>query len=173
MSHLDSEDPTPVSKPHLHPDYRECWWTEPQDIYDAFVSVGGTGHYADGGSQPSQKRHKTAHFPAVSHTPDPPPMAQCKGYGRKIIEICTLTMRLTTRARNRGWHGLDPITLETGFDLLTESGRQKAFRHLVNVDPDVIVGEWMCDPFSQMQNINRCKSRILALKLRVLSLIHI
>ena len=75
-------------------------------------------------------------------------------------------MRLTTRARNRGWHGLDPITLETGFDLLTESGGQKAFRHLVNVDPDVIVGEWMCDPFSQMQNINRCKSRLLAHKLR-------
>ena len=61
---------------------------------------------------------------------------------------------------------MDPITLETGFDLLTESGGQKAFKHLVTVDPDVIVGERMCDPFSQMQNINKYKSRLLFQKLR-------
>ena len=27
MFHFDYEDPTPVSKHHLHPDYRQCWWT--------------------------------------------------------------------------------------------------------------------------------------------------
>ncbi len=81
---------------------------------------------------------------------------------RTIIEICTKTMKITERAQLRGWKTYAPITIETGFDLLTTSGRQKAMTMLRKLKPDVIIAEWMCDPWSQMQNINISKGGLTA-----------
>ena len=63
------------------------------------------------------------------------------------------------------WQALTPISIEQGFDLLTESGRQKAEQYLRKEKPDLIVAEWMCDPFSSMQNINVAKGGLTAEKI--------
>jgi hypothetical protein len=43
---------------------------------------------------------------------------------RTMVEICTKTMNLSIRANKRKcWKAFPPITIETGFDLLTKHGR--------------------------------------------------
>jgi len=80
---------------------------------------------------------------------------------RKLIEICTYTMNMSKAAQQSktgSWIALTPISIETGFDLLTTMGRLKAENYLRREKPDLIIGEWMCGPFSQFQNINMAKS---------------
>ena len=57
---------------------------------------------------------------------------------------------------------MTPISIEQGFDLLTDAGRSRAEQYLRKEKPDLIVAEWMCDPFSQMQNINLAKGGLTA-----------
>ena len=79
---------------------------------------------------------------------------------RKMIEICTYTMNMSKAAQQSktgSWIALTPISIETGFDLLTVMGRLKAENYLRREKPDLIIGEWMCGPFSQFQNINMAK----------------
>ena len=59
--------------------------------------------------------------------------------------------------RRKCWEALPPITIETGFDLLTVDGRDRAFKELKHLRPDLIVAEWMCDPWSNIQNLNIAK----------------
>ena len=47
-----------------------------------------------------------------------------------------------------------PVSIEHGYDLLTPIGRRKAEIYIKHEKPDLLVGEWMCGPFSSMQNIN-------------------
>jgi hypothetical protein len=62
------------------------------------------------------------------------------------------------QSKTGSWIALTPISIETGFDLLTTMGRLKAENYLRREKPDLIIGEWMCGPFSQFQNINMAKS---------------
>ena len=55
------------------------------------------------------------------------------------------------------WQAMTPISIEQGYDLLTDVGRSQAERYLRKEKLDLIVAEWMCDPFSQIQNINLAK----------------
>ena len=76
---------------------------------------------------------------------------------RKVMEICTWTMMISSLAVERDpehWKVCRPITIETGFNLLKKSGRKKADKHLEKEKPDLIVAEWMCSPFSSTQNMN-------------------
>ena len=80
---------------------------------------------------------------------------------RKIMEICTWTMMISTLALevpNGKWQVCTPVSIEHGYDLLTETGRRKAEKYVHHEKPDLIVGEWMCSPFSSLQHINLSKS---------------
>ena len=76
---------------------------------------------------------------------------------RKIMEIRTWTMMISTLALempNGKWQVCTPVSIEHGYDVLTESGRRKAEKYIHHEKPDLIVGEWMCSPFSSLQHIN-------------------
>ena len=60
------------------------------------------------------------------------------------------------------WQALTPLSIEQGYNLLTQEGRDRAEKVLRIEKPDLIVGEWMCDPFSQMQNSNIGKGGLTA-----------
>ncbi len=92
---------------------------------------------------------------------------------RSMVEVCTKTACLTKAAQERGWKTFSPITIETGFDLLTECGRQLAWRRLMQDKPDVIVFEFMCDPWSLIQNVNIAKSEDFAQRLRTERIRHL
>ena len=88
---------------------------------------------------------------------------------RKILEICTWTMLISTVALERSdkWQVCTPVSIEHGFDILTPEGRAKGWKHITTEKPDLIIGEWMCGPFSAMQQLNLFKGgelrdRILA-----------
>ena len=65
-------------------------------------------------------------------------------------------------SKTRQWKAMTPISVEQGFDLLTETGRNKAERHLREQKPDLIIAQWMCDPFSSRQNVNIARGGITA-----------
>ena len=50
------------------------------------------------------------------------------------------------------------MSIEHGFNILTPEGREKGWQHIQKEKPDLIIGEWMCGPFSAMQNINLTRS---------------
>ena len=50
-----------------------------------------------------------------------------------------------------GWDVLEPITLESGFDLLTQKGRAEAMAYLEKERPDVVVFAWPCTPWTRMR----------------------
>ena len=86
---------------------------------------------------------------------------------RKILEICTWTMMITTVALEKSgmWKACTPVSIEHGYDILTASGRKHAEDCIYSEEPDMIVGEWMCGPFSSMQNTNLGKSWLFFLAL--------
>ena len=95
-------------------------------------------------------------------------LLESKAKGRrncKMVEICTSTMQMTVTALKRGWKSCSPITIETGFDLLTENGRKKGFLYLQQHLPDVIIAEWPCDPFCSWVKVNAGKGPEIAQKL--------
>ena len=63
------------------------------------------------------------------------------------------------------WKALTPLSIEQGFDLLTQDGRDRAEKVRRTEKPDLIVGEWMCDPFSQVQNLNIGRGGLTAEKI--------
>ena len=106
-----------------------------------------------------------------NHTPTTPKATPFKSTGptvnkvRKMVEICSFTLMMTAAAlasTTIPWTAMTPISIEQGFDLLTETGRNKAEEYLRKEKPDLIVAEWMCDPFSQMQNVNLGKGGLTA-----------
>ena len=83
---------------------------------------------------------------------------------RKILEICTWTMMLSNVAQesNPLWQVCTPVSIEHGYNLLTKEGRDAGERYIKRQKPDLLVGEWMCGPFSSMQNLNLGKGGKLA-----------
>ena len=80
---------------------------------------------------------------------------------RTILEICTWTMLISTVALEKDpqhWKVLTPVSIEHGFDVLTPDGRKRGEEYMYKHKPDLIVGEWMCSPYSSMQHINMAKS---------------
>ena len=67
-----------------------------------------------------------------------------KGKVRRLVEICSLTLMMTAAAlasTTTNWNAMTPISIEQGFDLLTESGRRNAERYLQQEKQDLIVAE--------------------------------
>jgi len=73
----------------------------------------------------------------------------------RLMEIFTFTAMATAVASERGWQTCNPVSLETGYDLLTHDGRTAAWRHIERENPDALVVAWPCDPWSSIQNLNR------------------
>ena len=73
---------------------------------------------------------------------------------RKVLEICTWTGNLSAEAAKRGWDVISPVTLETGYDLTTRTGRRMAMDVLEKEKPDLVVFAWPCTVWSALQNIN-------------------
>ena len=92
------------------------------------------------------------HAPTTKPLSTPRTVAGGKGRVRKIVEICSFTLAMTAAALSSAtmaWEAMTPISIEQGFNLLTDSGRSRAEQYLRKEKPDLIVAEWMCDPFSQ------------------------
>ena len=73
---------------------------------------------------------------------------------RKILEICTWTMMISNMAIESNpdkWKVCTPVSIEHGFNVLTPQGRKAGEEYIKKEKPDLIVGEWMCGPFSSLQ----------------------
>ena len=60
------------------------------------------------------------------------------------------------------WTATTPTSIEQWYDVLTEQGRKSAESYLRQEKPDLIVAEWMCDPFNKLHNINISKGGLTA-----------
>ena len=79
----------------------------------------------------------------------------------KVLEICTWTMMISTLAlehANGKWDVCTPVSIEHGFDVLTPEGRRHGEEYIHRERPDLVVGEWMCGPFSSLIHVSMGKS---------------
>ena len=71
----------------------------------------------------------------------------------KILEVFTWTMAISLAAATRQWDVLEPVTLESGWDLRLPKHRAEALEYVARERPDVIVAAWPCTAFSPLQNL--------------------
>ena len=71
----------------------------------------------------------------------------------KIMEVFTWTMMMSITAAGLGWHVLEPITRESGWDLRKREVQEKVFKYVAKEKPDVIVCAWPCTAFSSLQHL--------------------
>ena len=71
----------------------------------------------------------------------------------KILEVFTWTMALSMAAAARNWDVMEPVTLESGWDLRLPKDRALALEYVARDRPDVIVAAWPCTAFSPLQNL--------------------
>ncbi|CAK0857899.1 unnamed protein product, partial [Prorocentrum cordatum] len=81
-----------------------------------------------------------------------PPTVKSRSKRWKFLEIFSWTLALSCEASAQGWQVMPPISIETGFDLYTRSGRARAWREVVDNKPDVVAMAWPCDPWTVMHN---------------------
>jgi len=72
----------------------------------------------------------------------------------KLLEIFTWTMMMTVTASNVGWDVLEPVTLESGWNLLLRADRRRCLDYIDRERPDLVVVAWPCTYFSTMQNLH-------------------
>ena len=73
----------------------------------------------------------------------------------KLMEVFTWTMMMSITAASLGWHVLEPITRESGWDLRNPKVQEKVFQYVAREKPDVIVCAWPCTAFSSLQNLKK------------------
>lgn len=87
----------------------------------------------------------------------------------KIVEIFTWTCMISQMAADRGWSFLEPVTLESGWDLTLPHVQDQAMDYLEANRPDLVVLAWPCSPWSPLQGLNQktwTQRRALAAKRR-------
>ena len=73
----------------------------------------------------------------------------------RILELFTWSCMLSITATERGcWEAWEPISLESGWDVSTMDGQNKAMKYIQEVEPDVLMIAWPCSPWSPLQNIS-------------------
>ena len=72
----------------------------------------------------------------------------------RYVEMFTATMNLTTVARETGWESVNPITIETGFNLRQPEGIKAAWAVLREFEPDFVTSAFPCTPWSTLQNLH-------------------
>ena len=70
----------------------------------------------------------------------------------KFMEIFSWTLVLSREAASQGWQVAPSISLETGYDLYTKSGRMRAWKQFITEKPDAVAVAWPCDPWTAMNN---------------------
>ena len=127
--------------------HSDSWTAEEEETADSDLWRGKTVFF-------TKPKEPTPTDPAmVCHAQVKPPVSG--GRVRKLVEICTYTMMMTAAALSsttQNWVAMTPISIEQGFDLLTPKGRDDAERYLKQEAPDLIIAEWMCDPWCSMQS---------------------
>ena len=73
----------------------------------------------------------------------------------KILEVFTWSCMMSQVAVTRGWQALEPVTIESGWDLRIPEVQEQAMQYIKETEPDFIVLAWPCGPWSQIQNINQ------------------
>ena len=61
---------------------------------------------------------------------------------------------MSLTAARMGWEFLEPITLESGWDLTCRETQDRAMSYLKEVSPDLLVVAWPCSPWSPLQQLN-------------------
>ena len=84
----------------------------------------------------------------------------------RILELFTWSCMLSMTATERGcWEAWEPISLESGWDVSTMAGQDKAMRYIQEVEPDLLMIAWPCGPWSPLQNISvRTEAQKLTLR---------
>lgn len=73
----------------------------------------------------------------------------------KILEVFTWTCMISMLAASRGWEFLEPVTIESGWDLRKPEVQEKAMEYIRREEPDLIVLAWPCGPWSPLQELNK------------------
>ena len=72
----------------------------------------------------------------------------------RILEIFTWSCMVSLTAARMGWEFLEPITLESGWDLTCRETQDRAMNYLKEVSPDLLVVAWPGSPWSPLQQLN-------------------
>ena len=72
----------------------------------------------------------------------------------KLLEIFTWTMMMTTTAATLGWEVMEPVTLESGWDVSRPRDQRRCLDYIDRERPDLVVVAWPCTYFSAMQNLS-------------------
>ncbi len=167
---VDKESINYEFDPYPLPDPTQVWWT---DVPPVGRAVSSTKDVVDPVLKVAYDATSLRKFKEyLNHIVESASTKRTWKKQGSIVQICANTARLSETASTRGWK-IFLITIETGFDLLTDRGRQLAWKRLVKGKPDVIVFEFMCDPWSVMQNVSLAKSEDFAAQLRAIRVRHL
>ena len=72
----------------------------------------------------------------------------------RILEIFTWSCMVSLTAARMGWEFLEPVTLESGWDLTCRETQDRAMQYIKEVSPDLLVVAWPCGPWSPLQQLN-------------------
>ena len=72
----------------------------------------------------------------------------------RILEVFTWSCMVSLTAAKMGWEFLEPVTLESGWDLSSGVMQDKAMQYMKEVSPDLLVVAWPCGPWSPLQQLN-------------------
>ena len=103
----------------------------------------------------------TSRSATMTRTPKATPRSRWR-----ILELFTWSCMLSMTATERGcWEAWEPISLESGWDVSTMAGQDKAMCYIQEVEPDLLMIAWPCGPWSPLQNISvRTEAQKLTLK---------
>ena len=71
----------------------------------------------------------------------------------KVLEVFTWTMMISMVAAALGWHVMEPVSKETGWDLRDRRVQTKVLEYVARERPDLVVCAWPCTAFSSLQYI--------------------
>ena len=84
----------------------------------------------------------------------------------RVMEMWTWKQEILKQSASEGWLPGKAISIETGFDLRSQTGQQEAREEVAKFQPDLLVMAFPCSPWSQLQNLQRDKGVVAAKRRR-------
>ena len=79
----------------------------------------------------------------------------------KVMEILTWTQQVSRQAsQDEGWTAAPAVSLETGYDLRTPSGRAKMWKLVEKEQPDLLVLAFPCTAWSPLQQFHKDQAAV-------------
>jgi len=79
----------------------------------------------------------------------------------KVMEIWTWTQQVSRQAsQDEGWTAAPAVSLETGYDLRTPSGRAKMWKLVEKEQPDLLVLAFPCTAWSPLQQFHKDQAAV-------------